>query len=77
MARAALLCSRRPCLTALAFDDVHGVNDAGTNPVIVGVGKTLGSQFLIAAHSVEDFRSDEVTRFAVLVDTVALKVCEP
>jgi hypothetical protein len=41
MARAGLLCSPRACLTAydvcdaLALDDVHGVNDAGTNPVIV------------------------------------------
>jgi hypothetical protein len=29
---------------------------------------------LIAAHGVEEFGSDEVMRFAVLVDTVALKL---
>ena len=60
-----------------AFDDVVGANDAGANPVIVGVGKTLASHFLIAAHGVEDFGSDEVTVFAVLIDTVALMVREP
>jgi hypothetical protein len=64
-----------PFVNVLAFDNVLGANNAAANPVIAGVGKTICFKSLV--EDGKDFRSDDVTRFAILIDTIALYGREP